>query len=131
MERQSIATDAIHPPVGPYAHAVKVKGGSMVFISGCVALDRDGQIVGKGDIAAQCRQAMENMKALLEASGATFANVVKINNYVLDASEYPKMAPVRAEHLKEPYPASTLVEVKGLIYKDLLVEIEAIAVLDD
>lgn len=130
MERVNIESDRLAPPVGPYALAVKAKGGTLLFISGCVAFDRAGNVVGVGDVAAQCRQALENMKAVLEAAGATFANVVKITNYVLDAREYPKMAPVRAEYLREPYPASTLVEVRGLVYPELLVEIEAIAVLD-
>jgi enamine deaminase RidA (YjgF/YER057c/UK114 family) len=74
---------------------------------------------------------MENMKTALAAAGATFADVVKITNYVTDAKEYPKVAPIREEYLKEPYPASTLIEVQSLIYPDLLIEIEAIAVVHD
>ncbi|MFQ5878642.1 MAG: RidA family protein [Dehalococcoidia bacterium] len=131
VERVNIETDKLAQPVGPYALGVKVKGGTLLFISGCVAFDRDGNIVGQGDIGAQCRQALANMKAVLEAAGATFANVVKITNYVTNAQDYPKMAPVRAEYLREPYPASTLVEVRSLLYPELLVEIEAIAVVEE
>lgn len=72
---------------------------------------------------------MENLQACLGAAGATLRDVVKITNYVLDAREYPKIAPVRAEFLKEPFPASTMVEIKGLIFPGLLIEIEAIAVI--
>ena len=74
---------------------------------------------------------MENLKLCLEAGGARFEDVVKVTNYVLDAAEYPKVAPIREEYLREPYPASTLVEVKGLLYPELLIEIEAIAVVED
>jgi 2-iminobutanoate/2-iminopropanoate deaminase len=73
---------------------------------------------------------MLNLKACLEAAGASFSDVVKITNYVVNASHYPVIAPIRAEFLKEPFPASTLVEVKGLLYPGLLIEIEAIAAIE-
>ena len=116
-------------PVGPYAHVVTAPpGGRLVFCAGAVALDASGNVVGKGDIVAQTRQVMENLRLALEAAGATFTDVVKITNYVLDASEWPKVLPIRAECLREPYPASTFVEVRALMYPDLLIEIEAVAV---
>ncbi|MEA2322572.1 MAG: 2-iminobutanoate/2-iminopropanoate deaminase, partial [Solirubrobacteraceae bacterium] len=96
-----------------------------------VAFGPDGEIVGEGDIVAQTRQVMENLRIALEAAGATFADVVKIVNYVTDVTEYPKIAPVRAEYLKEPYPVSTMVEVSGLMVPELLIEIEATAVVHD
>jgi 2-iminobutanoate/2-iminopropanoate deaminase len=74
---------------------------------------------------------MENLRMALEAADASFDDVVKITNYVTDVSEYPKIAPVREEYLREPYPASTMVEVKGLMYPELMIEIEAIAVVHD
>lgn len=129
MDRANLNPDGVAPPFGPYVHAVKIsRPESLVFVSGCIALDERGGIVGPGDIAAQTRQAMLNLKACLGAAGATFTDVVKITNYVLDATDYAKIAPARAEFLSEPYPASTMVEVKGLIFPGLLIEIEAVAV---
>ena len=130
--KESINPPSIAQPVGPYATlTVAPPGGRLVHCSGAVALAPDGSIVGKGDIVAQTRQTMENLKVALEAAGATFADVVKINGYVTDFGLYPQIAPVRAEYLTEPYPASTMVEVSALIFPDLLIEIEAVAVVHD
>jgi reactive intermediate/imine deaminase len=116
-------------PVGPYVQVtVAPPGGKLVFCSGAVAFAPDGSIVGKGDIAVQTRQVMDNLQTALRAAGASFEDVVKITNYVTDATEYPKIAPIREEYLREPYPASTLVEVKSLLYPELMIEIEAVAV---
>jgi len=131
VAKRSINPEAMAPPVGPYSHVVSAPaGGRIVFCAGAVALDGDGNIVGKGDIVAQTRQVMENLRLALEAAGATFDDVVKVTNYVLDASEWQKVLPVRAEYLREPYPASTFLEVKALMFPDLLIEIEAVAVVD-
>ena len=87
--------------------------------------------MGKGDVAAQTRQVMENIKLALEAAGATFEDVVKVVNYITDIDEFPKMAAVRREYLKEPYPVSSLIEVSGLMEPDLIIEIEAIAIVPE
>jgi reactive intermediate/imine deaminase len=128
--RESLNPAGVAAPVGPYANTVRATGGTLVFVSGCVSFDAEGNVVGEGDIAVQTRQCMENMRLCLEAAGATFADVVKITNYVLDAADYRLVAPIRREYISEPYPASTLVEVKGLILPELLIEIEAVAVVD-
>lgn len=125
MEKQAIFSDKVAPPQGSYSHAIRV--GQLLFIAGQVAVDGDGKLVGKGDPVAQTRQAMENIKNILEAAGAGFENVVKTNVYVLSMAERLAMGRVRQEYLKEPYPTSTLVEVKQLAHPDFLVEIEAIA----
>jgi enamine deaminase RidA (YjgF/YER057c/UK114 family) len=96
-----------------------------------VAFDADGEVVGKGDIVAQTRQVMENLRQALSAAGATFADVVKVTNYVTDAGQWPQVLPVRAEYLNEPYPVSTFVEVSALMFPELLIEIEAVAVVHD
>lgn len=131
MAKQSLNPDGLAKPFGPFVQLTTAEPGRLVFVSGAVAFDEDGKVVGEGDIVAQTRQVMENLLIALEAAGAGFGDVVKITNYVTDASEYPKIAPVREEYLKEPYPASTLIEVKSLIYPELLIEIEAIAVVHD
>ena len=132
MAKQSLNPEGLPKPFGPFVQlTIAEPGGRLVFLSGAVAFDGDGNVVGEGDIVAQTRRIMENMKIALRAAGADFGDVVKITNYVTDASEYPKIAPVREEYLKEPYPASTLIEVQSLIYPELLIEIEAIAVVHD
>jgi enamine deaminase RidA (YjgF/YER057c/UK114 family) len=132
MAKESINPPGLSQPAGPYVHVtVAPPGGKLVFCAGAVAFDAEGGIVGVGDVVAQTRQTMENLKLALAAAGATFADVVKITNYVLDATDYAKVAPVREEYLREPYPASALIEVKGLMYPELLIEIEAIAVVHE
>ena len=132
MAKESINPPGIAPPLGPYSQlTVAPPGGRLVYCSGAVAIGPDGEVVGKGDIVAQTRQSMENLRAALEAAGGTFADVVKINGYVTDFSLYPQIAPVRAEYLTEPYPASTMVEVPALIFPELMIEIEAVAVVHD
>jgi enamine deaminase RidA (YjgF/YER057c/UK114 family) len=132
MTKESLNPPGTPRPLGPYANVtIAPPGGKLVFCAGTVALDADGEIVGEGDIVAQTRQVMENLRLALEAAGATFADVVKIVNYVTDVTEYRKIAPVRAEYLTEPYPVSSMVEVSGLMYPELLIEIEATAVVHD
>jgi 2-iminobutanoate/2-iminopropanoate deaminase len=132
VSKTSINPEAMAPPVGPYAHVViGPPGGRIVFCAGAVAYDADGELVGKGDIVAQTRQVMENLRLALEAAGATFDDVVKVTNYVTDAELWRQVLPVRAEYLHEPFPASTFVEVKALMFPDLLIEIEAVAVVSD
>ena len=132
MTKQSINPEGAPAPVGPYVQVtVAPPGGRLVFCAGAVALDADGKVVGEGDIVAQTRQTLENLKLSLAAAGATFDDVVKINSYVTDFGLFPQIAPVRAEYLREPYPASTTVEVPALIYPELMIEIEAVAIVHD
>jgi len=131
-----MAKDAINPrglpkPVGPYSNVVTSPPGKLVFVAGQVALDADGNVVGEGDVVAQTRQVMENIRLALEAAGATFDDVVKITNYITDVNEFSKMAAVRREYLREPHPASTLIEVQALMFPELLIEIEATAVVPE
>jgi enamine deaminase RidA (YjgF/YER057c/UK114 family) len=132
VAKTSIDPAGMAAPVGPYAHVVSAPpGGRLVFCAGAVAFDEAGEIVGKGDIVAQTRQVMENLRQALAAAGAGFPDVVKVTNYVTDASQWPQVLPVRAEYLRPPYPASTFVEVKALMFPELLIEIEAVAVVYD
>jgi reactive intermediate/imine deaminase len=131
MTKRALNPDGLPPPVGPYSNVVVSEPGRIVFIAGQVALDANGQVVGKGDIAAQTRQVMENLRVALEAADATFADVVRVVNYITDVELFGQMAQVRREYLVEPYPVSTLVEVPALIFPDLLIEIEAVAVVAD
>ena len=112
-----------------YTHLVETRGGRTVYISGQIAIDSQGNIVGINDFEAQTRQVFQNVKNALEAVGMTFDQVVKLGLYVTDISNVVTLRRVRDEFVNtsEP-PASTLVQVAALVRPELLVEIEAIAV---
>jgi reactive intermediate/imine deaminase len=112
-----------------YSQVAVVTGGKIVFISGQVALDKSGNVVGKDDFRAQVQQVFENLKAAVEAAGGDFNDVIKLNSYVLDFSHLKEFREVRDKYinLKNP-PASTAVQVSGLFRPEFLVEIEAVAV---
>jgi reactive intermediate/imine deaminase len=122
MNPQGIST-----PTG-YSHVVSTRGGRTIYIAGQIAFDASGQVVGKGDLAAQTRQVFENLSIALTAAGATFANVVKTNYYMRDASQVAVVREIRSKYFTKELPASTLVEVSRLANPDLLIEIEVIAV---
>lgn len=110
-----------------YSHVVSVEPRRLIFISGQLARDRDGHIVGAGDMRAQLRQTLENIKAALEAAGASLSDLVRTNTYVTDIDEYFKHTDVRMEYYNHAMPTSTTVEVKRLAQPELMVEIDAIA----
>ena len=113
-----------------YSQAWRVDNAqAVVFLAGQVALSPDGQLVGEGDFAAQCRQVFENLQAVLDEAGATFENVVKVTVYLPDITNLQEYRRVKAEFVTGRQPASTALEVKGLAFPGLMVEVEAIAVL--
>ena len=113
-----------------YTHIVETRGMRTVYISGQVGEDREGRVVGP-DFASQARLVFENLKAALDAVGATFGDVAKTTTYVLDMSEIQALREIRAGYLDPNPPANTLVEVSKLAHPDYLIEIEAVAVLDE
>jgi len=114
-------------PTG-YSHVAEVSGGRTIYIAGQVAFDNSGNVVGKGDFAAQATQVFENLKLALAAVGATFENVVKVNTYVTDMSHLQTLREIRSRYYGKIAPASTLVEIGKLASPDLMIEIEAVAV---
>jgi enamine deaminase RidA (YjgF/YER057c/UK114 family) len=133
MPLQHTNPPALSAPTG-YTHVVVASGGRTVYISGQVALNERGEVVGDGDLEAQLRQVYENLKAALAAAGATFADVVKQTTYVVNfdaARDRPVIGRVRSQYLPASNPpASTLVGVQALANPALLVEVEAIAVVE-
>jgi enamine deaminase RidA (YjgF/YER057c/UK114 family) len=121
---------------GPgFAHAVTASG-RLAFISGQVALDADGELVGPGDLAAQTGQALANMHRVLRALGADWPDVVRFTWYVTDTSQVQVVRDIRDEFIRpalgdRPNPASTLVQVAALVRPDLLIEVEAVAALPE
>lgn len=132
MEKQFFNPSNMHRPRG-YTHAVAVDGGRLIFIAGQVAFDKEGNLVGKGDLRAQTEKALDNLVAALAAAGATPADVVKMNTYVVNyrPADYPIIREARARVFEgQNPPASTLIGVQALAVEDLLIEIEAIAVVN-
>jgi enamine deaminase RidA (YjgF/YER057c/UK114 family) len=118
-------------PAG-YSQVVVVRGGRTLYISGQVALDPSGNLVGPGDFTAQVKQVFANLQARLDEAGASFNDVVKLSFYLVDSSNLQTVRDVRDSHVnREQPPASTLVVVKQLFRPDLLVEVDAIAVTND
>lgn len=121
--------DVFKPLKPTYSNVVKVEDAkSLVFISGQVAFNKKGEIVGVGDPEAQTRQALENLKACVEAVGGTIDSIVKVTFYLKDIKHFEAVHKVRAEYFRKNPPASTLVQITQLVHPDLLVEVEAIAV---
>jgi enamine deaminase RidA (YjgF/YER057c/UK114 family) len=119
----------IHQPAG-YTHVVEVTAGRPVYIAGQIALDPTGALVGPGDIRAQTRQVFANLQAALQAVGAGFEQLVKLTYYLVDATQLPIVREVRDQYLNpQQPPASTAVEVRRLVRDDLLIEVEAVAML--
>ncbi len=127
MEKESLEIKGIHGTWNLYSHAVVANG--FLFISGQVALDEKGDLVGKGSIEAQTEQVMHNLKRILDAAGASFNDIVKITVHLIDFTDRQGFHKIRRKYFGENLPASTLVMVKSLIDKDMLVEVEAIAYL--
>jgi reactive intermediate/imine deaminase len=136
METQSSATRFINPPglAAPrgYSHVADTKGGRTIYVAGQVSLDKSGNIVGQGNFRAQTEQVFENIKTALEAAGASFKDVVKLNYYLNDTSDIIAVREVRDKYVNTTSPpASTLVAVKRLVREEFLIEVEAIAVVYD
>ncbi len=128
MQKTIVRSDKLAKPAGIFSPGVKVPAGQLIFVSGQVARNAAGETVGRGDIRAQTRQVLENVKAVLEAAGATIDDIVKVTVFVTDVRHFAAIHEVRAEYFRQDYPASTLVEVKSLVSPELMIEIEAIAV---
>jgi len=131
-KRTNVVSDRLHQRVvngrNLFPHAVSIEGQRLIFLSGQLAWDKDGNCVGKGDMRAQFRQVCENLKAALEEAGGTLADIVKTNTYVTDMNEFFKCVDIREAYFGPGWPTSTTVEVSRLAHPDMVVEIEAMAV---
>ena len=123
--RQEIRVPGQAEPISHYTDGVRA--GDLLFVSGCVPVDGEGRLVGGDDVVAQARQVFANVGAILEAGGATFADVVKVTVYVTDIADRVRINPVRQELFGDARPASTLVEVSALAIPGAKLEVEAVA----
>jgi reactive intermediate/imine deaminase len=123
--REEIRVAGLPEPISHYTDAVRVN--DLVFVSGCVPVDAEGHLVGAGDVAAQARQTLENVGAVLGAAGCSFADVAKVTVFLTDMDDRARINPVRQEFFGAARPASTLVEVSRLAIPGAKIEVEAVA----
>ena len=120
--------DSVAPPLKPhYSNSIRTEAGPLLFVAGQVALDRDGQLVGEGDIRAQATQVLENIKAIVEANGATMADLVQVVVYVRDIDAFTTVSDIREQYFPADGPSSAIVEVSALAWPEFLIEISAVA----
>ena len=137
IKREKIQPTGIHvrmmngQPAYTQAVTVSGTGRQIFFVAGQLARDADGNCVGRGDMRAQIQQVGENIKACLEAAGATLADIVKTNTYVTDFEEFSKNGDMRMRYFGAATPTSTTVEIRRLAGPDFMIEIEAIAFVDN
>jgi len=125
-------TDGFNPggvwaPFGAFSMGVIQGDGQLVYLKGQVALDKDGQVVGKGDMRAQTRKTLENIQAVLASVGGKMTDIVSLTHYVTDIELFMKTGDIRREFFTEPFPATTTVQIVRLYHAELLVEITATA----
>ena len=128
---QAVNPPTLTKPAG-YSHAYEAQGGKTIYIAGQVAVDREGKVVGRGDLVAQFRQVAQNLKAVVLARGGQMNDIVKLTIYVLSKADYKAkskdIGAVYREYFGRHYPAMTLVEIKALYDDDCAIEIEGVAV---
>ncbi|MBI4488833.1 MAG: RidA family protein [Deltaproteobacteria bacterium] len=127
--KKVIQPKSLNDPRPRYSQGIVTRGGRLLFVAGQTASDKDGNVVGKGDIEAQAHQVFRNLSAVLKEVGGSLDNLVMTTTYITDRKYREGYNRVRREYYKKSPPTSTLVIVKGLANKDYLIEIAGIALL--
>ena len=117
-------------PVANYKMATRMEGGRLLYISGQVARDADGHVLGKGDIRTQALQVFQNLRQVLQAAGGDLSDLLKITTYLTRIEDFPAVAEIRSRLFPGALPASTLIIVTRLAQPDLLIEVEGMAAID-
>ena len=127
MKREEYRVAGLSEPISHYTDAVRA--GDLLFVSGIVPVDGDGQLVGGEDVVAQARAVFETLRVVLSRAGARPEDVVKVTVFLTDVDDRPAINPVRQEFFGTARPASTLVEISRLAIPGAKLEVEAVAVL--
>jgi 2-iminobutanoate/2-iminopropanoate deaminase len=135
MTQQAEAANAYRISMDPdpyeqFRIALGYRVGDLLYLSGQAAYDESGRIVGSGDFDVQARQVFDNLERVLKAGGSGLDKVVKVNIYLTDMSQYSKVVELRRRYFAPPYPADTIVEVRALAQPELMLEIDAIALVN-
>jgi len=130
MHTTRLNPDTVAKPFGSYSQAVRVETSEVVwiYVSGQVAADVEGTLVGAGDMRAQTEQVFENLRAILAANGASFEDVVKITTYATTLDDLAGMREVRGRYLTSEPPASTAVQIAALVLPGAMIEVDVLAV---
>ena len=133
-ERTILNPSTVTSPLGAYSHSVRVSPGKLLFVAGQVAVDRNGDPVGAGDVKAQTRQVFQNLGDILSNAGASFSDVVEFTTYLVGRESVAPFVEARTEIFPtifpgKDYPPNTLLIISGLVREEFLVEIKAVAAL--
>jgi enamine deaminase RidA (YjgF/YER057c/UK114 family) len=129
MATKIIQPKSLSDPRPRYSQGILAEGGKLLFVAGQTASDKDGNVVGKGDIEAQTQQVFKNLRAVLEEAGGSLDHLVMTTTYITDRKHREGYNKVRMQQYKKNSPTSTLVIITGLAHPDYLIEINGIAVL--
>ena len=131
MRTTRLNPDTVPAPMGTYSHSVRVEtqDGTWIYVSGQIASDTDGNLVAPNDLPAQSERVFETIKAILEANGASFADVVKLQTFVTTQDGFQEMREIRSRYLGSDWPASTAVQVAALVVPDAVIEVDVVAVI--
>jgi 2-iminobutanoate/2-iminopropanoate deaminase len=132
LSRRVISNPSLPAPMrgGAFSSGVEAPSGRMVYVSGQVSLDAEGNVIGEGDIKRQTERVLEHVKTVVEEAGGGMDDIVKVTVFITDMGLYDEIHEVRRRYFDEPYPASSMVEVSALIDPRLLIEIEAVAIIE-
>jgi 2-iminobutanoate/2-iminopropanoate deaminase len=132
MPRRVISNPSLPPPMrgGAFSAGTEAPAGRTIYVSGQVSMDVEGNVVGEGDVKCQTETVLEHVRTVLEEAGGGMEDVVKVTVFITDMGLYDEIHEVRRRYFEEPYPASSMVEVSALIDPRLLIEIEAVAVIE-
>ena len=133
MTRAITSPEGVHDPVGMYSHLARTEPAEILYLGGQVALDHDGNLLGKGDVGAQTVETFRNIERILESAGASPANIVQLTTYLIDAAHIPAYREARAPLFERLFPdgacpPNTLLVISGLQDPEMLIEVTAVAV---
>jgi 2-iminobutanoate/2-iminopropanoate deaminase len=132
LARREIRNSSLPAPMrrGAYSSGIEAPAGRTIYVSGQVSLDAGGNVVGEGDVKLQTETVLEHVKTVVEEAGGGMEDVIKVTVFITDMGLYDEIHEIRRRYFEEPYPASSMVEVSALLDPRLLIEIEAVAVIE-